>query len=215
MILLRYLTNALFILPNVLNTGLRSLYRLLAAQSPARLFLLFQAFLLLLYALMAIAAAYVLPKNFSGTRAIRVHASREKVWDHLCDIVKNPLSSSMHVKTTRLSETEWQEDIGSGEIVVCTTVEEEKPRRMVRKVWAEAVSMKGEWTCTLEESGGDNKTIVRIYVTVETLWGSFMTPLLRFVMTFRKSLLEQGVKDYLDRLCKDMAADYEVAEAWE
>ena len=136
---------------NLSNVLLGAVYHFLAAQSPARLFLLLQAFLLLLYLGLAVVSAYLLSPTYTATVAIRIPARAETIWKHLTTS-KVPLTGPLHVRTIRVSDTEWKEEIGSNEVVFCQTTSADQPKRMVRELWAESVYMKGQWIYVLEET---------------------------------------------------------------
>ena len=239
------------LLLNLVAVALNRMIAWLAAQSTPRLILLVQAVLLLVYLLLALAAycEYGMASTFSCTLAMRVPVAAEKVWDHIQDVRKNPVSAKQHVRTTVLrsdhNHQEWHETIGSNEIIRCSTNHQEtvQPTRLVRDCWADAVNMKGQLTYLLtttetitntttstssddDDSHANNKpssssssttttTIVRLFVTVEAVWGSFLTPLLRLVLTYRQGILEHATQDYLELLCQDMGVPYQTAEAWE
>lgn len=227
------------LLLNLVVAGLNRAIAWIATQSTPRLILLTQAFLLVAYLTLAFLAVYVFSSTYSYTLAIRIPASSSKVWDHIQDVQKNPVSAKQRVRTTIVSETEWHEDIGSNEIVECRTTKVIAPTQLVRHCWASDVSLKGQLTYLLTEytanaDGNDKKeqvkdnntinkddnessttTILRIFVEIESVWGSFVTPLLRLVLTYRKEILEQSTRDYLELVSRDMGVSYQPAEAWE
>lgn len=213
------------LLINLVAIGITRVLEWLASQSTPRLILLFQALLVLIYLLLALFSAFGLPASFSEALSIRVPVSREKLWDHLQDVQKNPLSAQQRVKTTMVISDnckEWHEEIGSQEIVICKTTDSERPQKLVRECWAEAVSLKGRFifllettTSTTSSNNKDDTSILRIFVTVEAKWGSFLSPLTRLLLHYRPTIIKQVLVEYLQGLCEDMGVPYETAEAWE
>ena len=248
------------LLLNLMAVMLNRIHAWVSDQSTPRLILLFQAVLLALYLTLALVAFVWMSPSYSYTFAIRLAkgVSPEKVWDHMQDVTKNPVSANQCVQTTIIKRTlddndddnddhqqqhddhqqqhaeEWHEVIGGSETIRCCTNRKETifNERLVRDCWADAVSLKGQVTYLLstkevptnddtidskeKKSSETTKiTILRMFVTIEAEWGSFLTPLLRLVLTCRQKILEQAIQDYLERLCRDMGVAYQTAEAWE
>lgn len=106
-----------------------------------------------------------------------------------------------------------------------------EPTRLERDCTAPAVSCKGQVVYLLSSTTSTNQddnnnssqddmesttTLLRIFVTIESEWGSFYAPFVRLVLTFRPKLLETATQDYLKALCRDMGLKkYKIAEAWE
>jgi hypothetical protein len=204
--------------------GISRAFVWLSTQSTPRILLIVQAFLLVAYLILVLLAVCVLPSTFSEVLAIRVPVARERLWDHLLDVQKNPLSAQQRVKTTRVISSsssdpeEWHEEIGSQEILVCKTVERHRPSKLVRECWAEAVYLQGNFVFLLEpkkDGEDDASTILRIFITVEAQWGSFFTPIARLILHYKPQLIQQAATEYCKGLCRDMGVSYGTVEAWE
>ena len=206
---------------NLLVAGSSRARAWLATQSTTTLLGLFLLCLVVAYGVLALMAAFRFPTTFGDSLSIRIPASPEKVWDHVQDIEKNPLSAQQRVKTTIFSESEWHEEIGDQEVLICRTVETHRPRKLVRECWAQAVSSKAKLVYLLEaekekdDGHATTITILRIFVTVETVWGSFLTPMIRLVLHYRPKIIQQVAQEYLQSLCRDLAVPYQEADAWE
>lgn len=191
----------------------------LAAQSTLTLLLLAGASLVVAYVALALYAATRLPTTFCDHASIRLLASREKVFEHILDFQKNPLAARQCVRTTLVSPDVWHEEIGDQEVITCRTTQSEFPKKLVRECHAPAVSATAKLVFLLERPEEDEtSTMLRIFVTIDTgassSFSSVMTPMVRLLLHYRPSIIQQVTKEYLECLCRDLGVPYEPLEAF-
>ncbi len=153
-----------------------------------------------------------LPEVYVGQADRRFEWTPEEVWAAIHDAAKNPVSGrqcrgvesagdSVELPSGPNDRDEsslpnWIEDMGSTKITV-TTIESDRPKRVVRHFKDSVVPMTAESIITIEADGGATKVTVENTITIKR--GTWHVPIFRFMMTIMNGA-RRGCSDYLKNL---------------
>lgn len=131
-------------------------------------------------------------------RTIQIAQNRDAVWARITDYANSPdwrpKLQGVHRVADRDDRPVWRE----GDLLM-ETVEEERPRRLVRRI-ADPGAFGGEWRFTLEEAG----TGCRLVITED---GWVQNPVMRLVSRYRGGHTRE-INRYLRALAHSFGDDH-------
>ena len=158
----------------------------------------------LLLTTMPTVIGFTLDDDYRSSLAIVIERSPEEIWEVVADTRGHPVGGSAVQSVTEIESRNglpaWREDFASSASWI-TTIEEDAPRRTVRRSENAEDSLEATWTLEITPTEGGQE--VRIAHDVTVIGDGWFSANLRFVMRFLGGA-ELAPRRYLESLSAEL-----------